>query len=838
LASPIVAAGAAPDQRRAWVRRGAAGLGSIAILLALATRTDTVALVLFAVAGIVLVGVAIFGGERRRLVRFLVANLLLLVLLVWAATETSELVVLVEGNRVEAQLGGVVLVGNAGFSSTESVGVSIGPAEERPHVARWAFRAGSSLADLGLWLSTNLLSGVAGVTVAGPDGAPAVASAPTVWQSVRDGEPPGATVALEGWEPRLDRDGEVELTAANLNLTNYRVHVPLVRPGADIQVVLRPASGSPIAVRVAPDRRTVELVELIGDRDERTLVGGLFAYRRTSAEWAQTIVRELSRPWLFALALLGLARLLAMRLPAWLLTYPVAYPRAQTIVTAASFGIVGLMLGELVAHFVLDRIPHVQDSVTYLFQAESLALGHFSVPAPPIPEFFAQEFLLVRDDQWFGKYSLGQPLVLALGVLAGVPWLVSPLMAGLAVACTYLAGQRMYGGGVGALAAGLVLSSPFFLMLSGEMMSHPAGLFWASLLLLATVACRRGGSVGWWYAAGLAFGMLFISRQLTAVGVGLAPLLVLAAVGLRTPRRLPLFAVIFLLGALPPMALQAAWNQQFTGSLVGSAYELFWSFDRVGFGPTVGMHGGHDLANGLANTFANMGELLRHLYGWPAYLTLAFAAVPFAFASRRLWDWVLLGSAAGLIGAYIFYWADGIMYGPRYYFEAISALALLSARGCAILATVATRSGHARAATLDATAPDEPSSEMLDQTTGARVMTAGPLVVALLACLLAGNVLGYLPAVVGASRGYNGIDRSRLDTVERANIGSALVFVRQDWPDWQPYGSVFPANGPFLDRAVVYALDLGQAENWRLVAAYPDRTPYLLDGIELTEIRR
>ena len=837
MASPIVAAPSSTVQSGHRWRRAVGGLGALGIVLALATRTDDLALLIFTVAGILLIGVSAFLGEPRRLARFVAVNLVLTALLAWGLAERQDLDVLVEGDRVEAQVGGIRLVGTAGFSTTQSVGLSLSAAEERPAVARWAYEPRSRLEDVGLWFSTNVLSGVSGVTVALPDGSPILPSTPTIWQPLRDGDPPTTSGSLAVWEVGRDRDGDVQLVAPNVEQSVYAVRVPMIRPGPDVQVVLRPPTGNPVAVRAAPDRRTLELVELIGDEDERVLVGGLFVYRRSTAAWAQTLIRELARPWLFALAFLGAAQLLAVRLPASFLGDSVPFTRSQTLVMAGSFGAAALMLTALVASFVLERIPHVQDSVTYLFQAETLALGRLWVPAPAIPEFFAQEFILARDGMWFGKYTPGWPLLLALGVLADAPWLVSPVLAAITVTLTYLAGRRMYGGGVAALAAILMLFSPFFLLMSGEMMAHPAGLLWTTTLLYAAVVIwqrgdglgsQRSDAPGWqrghalaWLLAGLALGMLFITRQLTALGVGLAPLIVLGLAGLRAPRLLPRYAALFLVGAAPPIAYLLYVNTVFTGSPLGNTYELWWDFDRIGFGPTVGMHGGHDLANGLANTFANLQELLRHLHGWPAYLTLALAFVPVAVASRNRWDWMLLGSAAGLILAYVFYWADGIMYGPRYYYESLTALTLLTARGCALVADLPMRV-YRRAETADVK----------------RLLTARPAVLVLLIGVIAGNVLGYLPAIVGASRGYNGVSRARLDVVEQAGLANAVVFVRQDWPDWQPYGSVFPANGPLLDTSVIYALDLGPVENRRLMAEHPDRDAYLLDGLELVEIRR
>ena len=74
--------------------------------------------------------------------------------------------------------------------------------------------------------------------------------------------------------------------------------------------------------------------------------------------------------------------------------------------------------------------------------------------------------------------------------------------------------------------------------------------------------------------------------------------------------------------------------------------------------------------------------------------------------------------------------------------------------------------------------------------------------------------------------------------MQEAGLDQAVVFVRSDYPDWQSYGEVFLANGPFLDRTVIHARDRGETENWRLMTRYSDRRWWLLRDLELTEIRR
>ena len=68
--------------------------------------------------------------------------------------------------------------------------------------------------------------------------------------------------------------------------------------------------------------------------------------------------------------------------------------------------------------------------------------------------------------------------------------------------------------------------------------------------------------------------------------------------------------------------------------------------------------------------------------------------------------------------------------------------------------------------------------------------------------------------------------------MERAGVTNALVFVPPG-DDWSDYGSVFPANSPWLDGDVVYALYIGPDEAERLRAAFPGRRAFMLRGTQL-----
>src|SRR4029078_2612544 len=95
------------------------------------------------------------------------------------------------------------------------------------------------------------------------------------------------------------------------------------------------------------------------------------------------------------------------------------------------------------------------------------------------------------------------------------------------------------GNGTAILASLLLLCSPFFLFMSGSMMSHPAGLASGTLGLLLTVAASRRENSWLPLGAGLAFGWLTASRQLTGLAMTGPALIWLAAErwrSRRTPR--------------------------------------------------------------------------------------------------------------------------------------------------------------------------------------------------------------------------------------------------------------------------------------------------------------
>ena len=530
---------------------------------------------------------------------------------------------------------------------------------------------------------------------------------------------------------------------------------------------------------------------------------------------------------------------------------PISQKAAVVLLTLLTF-----TLTSHIASNVLARVPHVQDSLTYLFQAKTLTQGDLWNPAPPLPEFFEQEFLLVQDGRWFGKYPPGYPVVLALGVLLNAPWLINPLLATLTVPLLYQLGRWLFNGRIGLIAAGLMTFSPFFLFLSSSQMAHAAELFWLTLFMVAwlqavgrkklehrvTQRRHRGAQrFGLALVGGLAAGMAFLTRQLTAVAIT-APFFLLTFWMSPLPWRLRWQrGVVWLAGLLPLVALLFVYQAAVTGDPFQDPRLLYWPYDQLGFGDDVGEAPnlleitlldeepgyavlwrsdssqpprGHTPQRGLHNILRNWESLQENLFGWLPVLTFSFIWLAFILprqlsAAPSSTDWLLLITLATQVAAEAFYWHSGIMYGPRYFYGGLPALLLLTAR----------------------------SAQALAHWLGGRLriwLTAVPLTL-----LILGNLIFNLPTQAEGYRGFNFVVGDKVAVVETAVPPNekALIFVESPTENWWEYGELFMGNEVVLANGrLIFARDLGDDANLALRALYPDRLAYYFSDGQLTRL--
>src|SRR5919197_2947953 len=139
------------------------------------------------VATVVLLGLVLFREPATRII-FAASGLLLLALYAWAGTESVELAVVLDGDRLIATVGEVTVSADVPAGPAGRVGLVLSPARPGP-----AGEPSDGLPDAGQLISSvlgsNLASGVSGLELRDPDGN-LLASPGALWEPDAAGAPP------------------------------------------------------------------------------------------------------------------------------------------------------------------------------------------------------------------------------------------------------------------------------------------------------------------------------------------------------------------------------------------------------------------------------------------------------------------------------------------------------------------------------------------------------------------------------------------------------------------------------------------------------------------------
>ncbi len=395
---------------------------------------------------------------------------------------------------------------------------------------------------------------------------------------------------------------------------------------------------------------------------------------------------------------LGAVVLAAAALPAGFVAG--ARRRAESLAANESLAWRAVMGGALfvtvvcgaLAYFVWENHPHIIDEVGYFYHARYLAAGKLSLPLPPVIDAFRFYLIEGYRGHWYVTMPPGWPAVLALGMLAGVPWLVNPLLAGLNILLAYALLKRVLERSYALAAVALLCVSPWNLFMGMNFMTHTLTLTCTLAAVLAVVRYRSGGNRLWVLPAGAACGAASLIRPLDGLIIaGVAGLWLIA--GRPTVRRL-IDAAAFALAIAAVAALILPYNRAITGDPLRMPLTDY--FDRnfgvgrndLGFGANRGLdfggldpfpgHGLRDVAiNANMNTFSINVELL----GWSTgSLVVIFLWIFSGRLGRK--DWAAVAAIAAVVAALSLYWfSGGPDFGARYWFLAIVPLTVLVARG-------------------------------------------------------------------------------------------------------------------------------------------------------------
>ena len=479
--------------------------------------------------------------------------------------------------------------------------------------------------------------------------------------------------------------------------------------------------------------------------------------------------------------------------------------------------------------------PHILDASAYYFQAKIFASGRLAAPAPADLAAFQGPFMVAWGGRWFAQYPPATSALLAVGMVFGAPWVVEPLLGAAALAGIYLLGRRMFGGRTALLAVGLGALSPFFLYLAASYLSHTVALCFEVYFLLFLLRFMEQYRQRDMLVAGACLGAMFCTRELSAVLVGVVATGWMVAWHWRSLWRdrwkVAPGALVGLSALGVGLALYLAYNMAQTGSALVTPRYIFSPDDRYGFGEGIGFYGRHTLAAGLVVLDQLLTSLLIDLYGWPFYLTLAF--VPLALWRRDGafgWDRFNLALAGVLTLAQVGYFYHGIFLGPRYLYETLPFLLLLTARGMTALPGLCVRVAQRLVGwwqRLAAGAGEQAEEWRAAQ--GRRLRWAAHGATALVVAALVGFNLGfYLPRQIAQHQNFTGLPA--YEVVDAAAIyreiphhavvitGNLMLY----------YYVLWPLNDPSLSGDTLYAYAPGAGDIARLRVEYPDRALYAL----------
>jgi len=350
--------------------------------------------------------------------------------------------------------------------------------------------------------------------------------------------------------------------------------------------------------------------------------------------------------------------------------------------TALLISTVATAVYALVAVAVFDAKPLFIDEIIQLYQARLFAEGKLADVVGPFPEFFSALNVVTAGDRQFGQFPPGGPAHLLLGVLLGVPWIITPLLGGAAVYVFAMLVRHLESEGAVALGAILLLAfSPFMIFMSASHMNHVPTMLWVLFAWLAGVrlTSQNGAMVLWAGALGLAIGVAGTIRPVDAVAMT-APVLVLWVLALRRKEQRWGELLAFSAGAAVPALLLLGYNAATTGSPLLFGYELLW-----GKSHSLGFHESpwgtaHSPARGLELLSLYTLRLQSYLFESPTPSLLpVIATLAVARRVARI-DRAILWAVVLLAGAYFAYWHDGFYLGPRFFFVLVPALALFAAR--------------------------------------------------------------------------------------------------------------------------------------------------------------
>jgi hypothetical protein len=156
------------------------------------------------------------------------------------------------------------------------------------------------------------------------------------------------------------------------------------------------------------------------------------------------------------------------------------------------------------------------------------------------------------------------------------------------------------------------------------------------------------------------------------------------------------------------------------------------------------------------------------------------------------------------------YWIGSALYGPRYYYEGLYSLTIVSAAGICWLASW----------------PLTANDPFPNYRGWRRVRALG--VTAILTLLISVNLIFYTPIRLGTMHALYGVSREYHQpflTPSAQDLTPALIIVHTSG-NWIEYGRLLDLQNPFLDTPFIFVIARSESANQAVAKAFPDRNVF------------
>ena len=466
--------------------------------------------------------------------------------------------------------------------------------------------------------------------------------------------------------------------------------------------------------------------------------------------------------------------------------------------------------------FVTRGKPLLGDEYAYVFQAKTYLTGHIAMPPPPAAESFA-DFHIIMQPFWVGKYLFGHPAFLAIGAALGSPYVASVTLSLATLALLFILGVRTGTLYQASVATWLVAVSPWFWFTSATLLSHVSSLFLFLVTAIGWTSLEKkpSGLVG--LGIGFCMGWSFAVRPLSAVLLAIPFGYLALRNTLRDPQNWLKVCVALVVGGMAVMGLVLAYNEVITGNPLQMPFSMYWPGETIGFGRVspIGHPGEiyHTPLRGIMNLAVSVMRANSWFLGWPLSFLPLMGLLALGFLSKSAenenpepmpwtsWDTLWVAVIAVFCIGYISYYSSGVSdTGPVYYHELLVPLSLLSAKG--ILSV----------------------HSLLGRTRLERLKYLVPVF-----CMLStiGSLIFFVPEKAHHVKAVGELAHHPFEMAEKAITGKAIVLVGArpliGWMHNRPQAS------PTLDDRILFVRLLrNNADNNRVIWAFPDRRAYLL----------